>query len=275
MSALFVVVVVLLSVLGCASVIRILELHRRFNLIRNEEMTKIGTSALFIAGILTHQRHPLSLFEAILIIACLPLVVWFGVRLILRRRWDQIEASLPELFSRIALRMKMGASFRSAVEQIAHERADGTQLGWLALLQNVSFSPQNANIADELANRGSLSSVSPPSDEELRAWPSFFRDLVIEFRILDQSSRDVLKRVEFLRAQRMRLRHFRRRSRQASMQARVQSRVMSIMFVALSIFMAVFVGWSELRPVLPIALFLQILGQLAFYRIERGLKWTV
>lgn len=274
MNALFVAVVVLLSAFGCASALRILEFHRRFALIHTKEMTKIGTLALLIAGLLTHGLHPLSLFEAILIIASLPLVAFIAVRLILRRRWEKIEASLPELLGRIALRMKMGASFRTAVEQIAHERADPTQFGWLALLQNVSFSPQNQNSVDQIGDLIIGASNFARWDADWRAWPAFFRELVGEFRSLDQASRDVLKRVELLRAHRMRLRHFRRRSRQVSMQARVQSRVMLIMFVALSIFMASFVGWQELRSVLPIATFLQLLGQLAFFHIERGMKWT-
>gem|GEM_PF-5608844 len=282
MTALFVAVVALLSAFGCASALRILEFHCRFALIRTNEMTKIGTFALLIAGLLTHGLHPLSLFEAILIIASLPLVTFIAVRLILLRRWEKIEASLPELLGRIALRMKMGASFRSAVEQIAHERADATQFGWLALLQNVSFSPQNENSVDQIGDQLARPSIDRPidtskfshGDADWRAWPEFFRDLVVEFRSLDQASRDVLKRVELLRAHRMRLRHFRRRSRQVSLQARVQSRVMLIMFVGLSLFMASFVGWQELRSVLPIATFLQLLGQLAFFHIERGMKWS-
>jgi hypothetical protein len=278
MTALFVSVVVLLSAFGCASALRILEFHRRFALIRTEEMTKIGTFALLIAGILTQGLHPLSLFEAILIIASVPLIVFIAVRLILRRRWEKIEASLPELLGRIALRMKMGASLRTAAEQIAHERADATQFGWMALLQNVSFSPQGENsvgpIREQFANQQIGASNFSSWDVDWRAWPEFFRELVVEFRSLDQASRDVLKRVELLRAHRMRLRHFRRRSRQVSLQARVQSRVMLIMFVVLSIFMASFVGWQELRSVLPIATFLQLLGQLAFFHIERGMKWS-
>ena len=275
MSMLFAVAIVLLSALGCASVVRILELHRRFNLIHDREMTKIGTSALFIAGILTFQLHPLSLFEAILVVMSLPALSLLAVRFTLRRRWQRIEESLPELFGRIALRMKMGASLRSAVEQMTRERGDGTQFGWLALLQNVSFSPQAVNSIEDSTSGTSNTRQSSQFDRDLSAWPPFFQDLVIEFRNLDRSSRDVLKRVEFIRAHRMRLRHFRRRSRQASMQARVQSRVMMIMFAALSLFMALFVGWSELRSVLPIAVFLQLLGHLAFSWIEKGMKWSL
>lgn len=243
----------LISILGFAVAYRISKFFIHRNLLSKSEMTKIGTAFLVVAisFIAIVPRARIALWIAIF----LPLsMMAFSLVVLVKTRAKRFRERFLETLTLILLKMKSGKSFRQALAESVDEsdRSHRTKLGEIANV--VAFSQQ-----DEVASI---------SDE-------FVREVVVEFKRVDQSPHSAIRRLTVFRDKLRIEDDFRHRSGQALAQIRAQSFVMSGLYLAVLLFTLHRFGWRKNSDVFLASFALFACGAIWIWFGGRRMKWKV
>jgi hypothetical protein len=215
-------------------------------------MTKIGTvyfaSVLSLIFFMPTSRFSLwcALFFPLAIL-CSTL----SAQVSRRTRIFQTEAL--GVLSILILKMKSGRSFRQSLLETTSECEKSVRVKLSEIASVVAFSQQ-----------GKTAQSDP-----------FMRELIEEFRLIDQQPHSSLRRLSVLREKIRVEDDFRRRSGQVLARLRAQSLVMCFLYLAVFIFMVMKFGWSANARALTASTMLFACGVAWIWIGGRRLKWKV
>lgn len=242
----------LIFVFGTSYVFRTWQILLAEKLIEKSVLTKIGTVftaiTLLILGVSTESFWPLF-FEQALICACMFSLKKYLVTINERRYSSEFEVMLGSL----ALCMKRGESFRSAMATLASEAQTPSRHRLNELWRIVYFSQHI-----------SKNELSPLDLRILQVFTS-----------LDRQSYGVIQRCDFFRRQLLIERKFCQRSRDLLWQPRYQAIILSVIYLVLLLSTPIVIGWSKdiwLFFIPSMGLF--GLGLLLLLRLSRRFKWN-
>lgn len=240
------------SILGFAFAIRTFTQFFARDLFDRAFMTKIGTAylAFVIVAIffVPHSRFALwcTLFFPLVILA-----IALSARLSRRSRIFQSDAL--NLMTLIILKMKSGRSFRSALTETVAESDSSMRAKFSEIASVVAFSQQ----------------------EKMAQSDPFVRELVDEFRLIDQQPHASLRRLTVFREKIRAEDEFRRRSGQILARLRAQSLVMCGLFGAVLIFMITRFGFQANLRIYLTSSALFLAGVAWMWMGGRRLVWKV
>ncbi len=240
------------------SVSGLLFAHRTFthfteqNLFDRALMTKIGTTyfACVIALIIFVPASRFGLWFALFF----PLAI-AGVALsaCVSARARNFQKDVLGVLSILILKMKSGRSFRSSLIESTSECDSHMRAKLSEIASVVAFSSQ-----------AKTTQTDP-----------FVRELIDEFRVIDQQPHSSLKRLMVFREKIRVEDDFRRRSGQVLARLRAQSFVMCGLYLAVLLFMVAKFGWAPNARVLLISILLFLIGVAWIWFGGRRLKWKV
>ena len=215
-------------------------------------MTKIGTVyfACVMALIFFMPRSRFSLWCALffpLAILCSLLSAQVS------RRARLFQREVLGVLSILILKMKSGRSFRQSLIETTAECDQNVRVKLSEIASVVAFSQQ-----------GKTAQSDP-----------FMRELIEEFRLIDQQPHSSLRRLSVLREKIRVEDEFRRRSGQVLARLRAQSLVMCVLYLAVFIFMVMKFGWSANARALTASLMLFACGVAWMWAGGRRLSWKV
>lgn len=221
-------------------------------LIEKESMTKIGTVYLasVFALLICLPASRFSLWLAVFVPLAIAAIA-LAAHVSRRSRIFQREAL--SILSLIILKMKSGRSFRHSIAEVASESDRDVRAKLTEIASVVAFSQQNQ---------------ASQSD-------AFTRDVIEEFKLIDQQPHASLRRLSVLR-EKIRIEDdFRRRSGQVLSRLRAQSLVMCVLYLAVFIFMVSKFGWRENASALSLSVGFFMCGVVWMWLGGRRLKWKV
>ncbi len=234
---------------------RMLEYLIERDLFSRREMTKIGTAYLAVVIFLavslprTHFAH----FVTWIAIFLPMLVLFVGLRALVRHRSVGFRDSFVEALAIVSLKMKAGRSFRQAYSEVCLEsppkvRAKLTEIGSF-----VVFSQQKREVIGD----------------------QFVSEVIQEMIRIDQQPHAAAKRIAVFR-EKLRIEDdFRRRSGQVLSRIRAQSMIMSGLYLALAAFMAWKFGYAANQRLFFISGACFLVGTIWMWRGGRTMKWKV
>jgi hypothetical protein len=242
----------LISMLGFAFAFRTFTHFIAQDLFDSAFMTKIGT-AYFAAVLILIFFVPTSRFSlwCTLFFPLVILAIWLSARVSRRSRIFQREAL--GVLSILILKMKSGRSFRQSLSEAVSECDRDVRVKLSEIASVVAFSQQ-----------GKAAQSDP-----------FVRELIEEFRLIDQQPHASLRRLTVLREKIRVEDEFRRRSGQVLARLRAQSLIMCVLYLCVFIFMVLHFGWRANSRALGASIMCFGCGAVWMWLGGRRLKWKV
>lgn len=243
---------VTLFFVGFVSVIRILMFHEKQKTLQVRWLTKIGTTLLFAVFYLSFEWDTSPVIRSLSGFAVISafLSLDFIVSKIRNRR---LQDQLPFFVQNIVLNMKMGSSFRAAMQSAVEMQTTPQAQKWFAtIFENVVFTQQNnPHFLPQLAFK-----------------------VVRELKSVDQESYQAVSRLENLLLYLRSLSEFRRRSGKALLQVRAQALIIVCLYFAVVLFMTNFIGFDAVFSFLPISAGLMFTGLALVLFFGRRMRWS-
>lgn len=169
---------------------------------------------------------------------------------------NRFRTEFPGTLTNIILRMKMGKSFRTSVQEVAMQSPPRLRAILESIFDLVAFSQQQ--------NDKKMTSASP-----------FAREILCTFLFVDQSSHRAVEKLENFRMRLIILNEFRRRSGQIRGQIQMQAYVLTALYVASFAFIAFCFPIRELGHILLPSFALFLFGLICLFVIGRRVKWKI
>ena len=245
----------LLSIFGFSSAYRTFNHFIARDLVDKVMMTKIGTAyfAIVLALIFFVPTSRFALWCALF----LPLAILaFSLSAHVSRRSRIFQSDALAVLSILILKMKSGRSFRSCLIEASNECDPRVRVKLSEIASVVAFSQQE---------KSHQTTLNDP----------FMRELIEEFRLIDQNPHASLRRLSVLREKIRVEDDFRRRSGQILARLRAQSLVMCALYAAVFIFMVMHFGFHANARALSFSAMLFLCGTAWMWLGGRRLKWKV
>ena len=229
------------------------ELARK-NLVSRSVMTKIVLASLSMIVILAFLfRQSVFVFS---------FLVWSGVlfaflseKMIARRNRDLFLRELPRLLDNTVLNMKVGQSFRSALQSASHDLSPFSKIKIRNVMNGLSLLPAKSAPGEN----------SGPEEATL---------IAVFYRIEAENHR-ALQRLEQLRYKLRVEQDFRSRVKRALVQLKAQSYFLSALYVCLLGFVYFRFGFRGNERLIGLSLVLYLAGIYFTRRVGRGFQWKV
>ncbi len=241
----------LLSIFGFTFAYRTFTHFIARDLIDRALMTKIGTtyfaSTLALIFFMPTSRFALwcALFFPLVMLA-------FALSAHVSRRSRIFQSDALAVLSVLILKMKSGRSFRASLIEVASECDQRLRVQLSEIASVVAFSQQEKSQNDP-----------------------FLRELIEEFRLIDQQPHASLRRLSVLREKIRVEDDFRRRSGQVLARLRAQSLVMCVLYACVFAFMSWHFGFRENLRALSFSMMLFVCGVAWMWAGGRRLTWKV
>jgi hypothetical protein len=242
----------LVSLLGSLFVIRMFSAAVERNHFAMDGLTKIGTLYFASVGMLLILL-PRSHFWTWTSVFLPALIIRISLQWLVRRREREFRESIGEVLSLVALKMKIGRSFRQAFSEVASENSSALRVKLGEIFSSVVFSQQGGQ----------------------RTGAVFISDLIDELKRIDQQPHSAARRLAVLREKLRTESEFRRKSGQVVSRIRAQSAIMTALYLAIASFIGWKFGFRANAKLFALSSFLFFAGALWIWRGGRRLKWKV
>lgn len=216
----------LVSLLGCAFVIRISHKMIDAKFFRRNEMTKIGTayfaSVFALAMLLSISRMQSAM--ALWMCVFVPMFAWIiAIEALIAHRAHKFRAQMPSILAILLLKMKSGRAFRQALSETIDECDENLRPLMSEVASVVAFSQQTS----------------------ARSRDQYIAMIIDEFESIDRQPHAAARRLGSFRDKLRIEEDFRRRSGQVLARVRAQSLVMTGLYLAVLVFMIAKFGWKS------------------------------
>jgi Flp pilus assembly protein TadB len=243
---------VLMFILGFMSVLRTLDMCDGVGVCSQSALTKIGTGLLGALFWIIFEWNVSSVSRAASVFAVI--VFFIFVIWILVKMWEQqMQNQLHHFVQQMILNMKMGSSFRLALQLAAENQTSLHTKKWFGkIYENVVFTQH----------------------ENIKKVSQMHLKVIRELKHIDHDSHQAISRLENMHAWLRTQSEFRRRSGKALLHVRVQAVVIGVLYIAVIIFMSHFVGFQFLQKFLPLSAGLMLLGLIIVLFQGRRMRWS-
>jgi Flp pilus assembly protein TadB len=232
----------------------VLRIYIRQNFLTEHVMTKIVSAycvlqtfiMLFVKNFLWNW-----VFICLPVVAILCFVFSYSKRQEICFRYE-----FPDIITSLILQMKMGRGLRKSF-QIYLESGSKRYTSTLHYIyDNVVFLPQEI-------------------DKKMTEQSCFVRELIIEFKKIDQSTHKSIEKLENFRRRLIILNEFRRRSGRIRGQVQLQAAVLTFIYVGCFAMMTLLFNLLAHPQVLLISLLLYSIGALGIFLMGNKIKWSI
>lgn len=242
----------------CISIFGFVFAHRTFthfierNMFDRATMTKIGT-AYFVSVMCALVIVPTSRFSFWCCVFVPLIIAAISLSACVSRRTRNFQTDTLAILSVLILKMKSGRSFRQSLIEASAESEPRVRAQLSEIASVVAFTQQ----------------------ENRTQTDPFVRELIEEFRLIDQQPHASLCRLSVFR-EKIRIEDdFRRRSGQVLSRLRAQSLVMCGLYVAVFVFMTTKFGFRDNANALLMSILSFSIGSMWMWLGGRRLKWKV
>jgi Flp pilus assembly protein TadB len=244
-----------LSILGFSFAFRTFTHFIARDLVDRTLMTKIGT-AYFASTLALIFFVPTSRFSLWFALFFPLAIAAFSLSAHVSRRSRIFQSDALSVLSILILKMKSGRSFRSSLIEATSECDQRLRVKLSEIANVVAFSQQEK------------STTKDQNDP-------FMRELIEEFRLIDQQPHSSLRRLSVLREKIRVEDDFRRRSGQVLARLRAQSFVMCVLYACVFAFMCWHFGFKANARALCVSAMCFLCGTAWMWIGGRRLKWKV
>lgn len=232
----------------------VIRFYYRQNFITKGLLTKI-VSAYFIvqvfAWIFISHFYLLWVFSFAPIGGLILFFIFYRKRLEIQFRYD-----FPDILTSIILQMKIGHSFRKSFQDVMVYVPQRYSTGFGFIYDNVVFSPHQ-------------------NDKKMTGTSIFFREIIAEFKKVDQSAHKSIEKLENFRRRLLVINNFRRRSGRIRGQVQLQAGILFVIYALSFAFVYFAFSLQGLGGLLLLSFTLFVAGLLLVFYLGQDVKWNI
>jgi len=168
----------------------------------------------------------------------------------------QFQSEFPDIVTSIILQMKMGHGFRKSFQDVTAHAPSKYVARLRFVYENVVFSPHKI-------------------DKKMTARASFLREIIEEFKKVDQSTHKSVEKLENFRRRLSIIAGFRRRSGRIRGQVQLQAGILLVIYALSFAFVVMSFTWQDIEGLVWLSLLLFTAGLLLVFYLGKDVKWKI
>lgn len=244
----------LLKMFGIYIATSVFRFYYRQNFITRTQLTKIVTSYFAIqlfAWIFCAEFYLEWVFTFAPIGALIVFFIFYLKSLETQFRYD-----FPDILTAIILQMKMGHGFRKSFQEVISQIPKKYESGFRYVFENVVFSPHKI-------------------DKKMTGGSAFLREIIVEFKKVDQSAHKSIEKLENFRRRLIVLNSFRRKSGRIRGQVQLQAGILFVIYALCFAFVAFAFSLRGLEGLILLSFTLFVAGVCLVFYLGRDVKWKI